>query len=142
MHWMLITFFVTCLWSCSNTDWYHAVIYCMCVCIFLICGSLDSAVGIVTGYWPNDGGVGVRVQVGSIIFAPCRADCLWDSPSFLSNWFQGFFSQRKSNQNVKLTTHLHLALSTTEGASTYPLPSCVTLNSILSVDILQNRKTL
>jgi hypothetical protein len=37
-----------------------------------------SSVGIATGYWLDDRGVGVRVPVGSRIYSsPCRPDRLW-----------------------------------------------------------------
>jgi hypothetical protein len=40
--------------------------------------SLDSAVGITTGYGLDDRGVGVRVPVGSGFFSsPRRPDWLW-----------------------------------------------------------------
>jgi hypothetical protein len=46
--------------------------------------SRDSVVGIATGYGLDDGGVGVRVPVGSSIFSsPRRPERLW-SPTNLS----------------------------------------------------------
>jgi hypothetical protein len=48
-------------------------------------GSRDSVVGIATAYGLDDGGVGVRVPVGSRIFSsPRHPDWLWGSPSLLS----------------------------------------------------------
>jgi hypothetical protein len=50
--------------------------------------SLDSSVGIVTGYGPNNRGVMVRAPVDSRIFlSPRRRDRLWGPPSLLSNFF-------------------------------------------------------
>jgi hypothetical protein len=47
---------------------------------------LHSVVGIATGYWLDDGGIGVRVPVGSRIFSsPNRPDRLWGSPLRV-NW--------------------------------------------------------
>jgi hypothetical protein len=52
--------------------------------------SRDSSVGIATGYGLDDGGVGVRVPVGSrIFFSPRRPDRLWGPPSLLSNRYRG-----------------------------------------------------
>jgi hypothetical protein len=52
----------------------------------------DSSVGIATGYKLGDGGVGVRVPVGSRIFSsPRRPDRLLGPPSLLSNGYLGFF---------------------------------------------------
>jgi hypothetical protein len=54
--------------------------------------SRDSAVGIVTGYWLDDRGVGVRVPVRSRIFtSPCRPDRLWGLPNLLRNGYRGPF---------------------------------------------------
>jgi hypothetical protein len=40
--------------------------------------SRDSTVGIAIGYWLDDQGVGIRVQMGERIFtSPCRLDGLW-----------------------------------------------------------------
>jgi hypothetical protein len=44
--------------------------------------SLDSAVGITTGYELDDQGVGIRVPVGSRVFSsPRRPDRLWAHPA-------------------------------------------------------------
>jgi hypothetical protein len=54
----------------------------------------DSSVGIATGYWLDDWGVGVRVPVESRIFtSPCRPDRLWGSPNLLFNEYRGLFHQ-------------------------------------------------
>jgi hypothetical protein len=50
----------------------------------------DSAVGIATGYGLDDGGIGVRVPVGSRIFSsPRRPDRLWVPPNLLSSEYRG-----------------------------------------------------
>jgi hypothetical protein len=55
--------------------------------------SRDSAVGIATGYWMDDRGIGVRVPVGSSIFnSLCRSDRLWGPPNLLSNAYPGALS--------------------------------------------------
>jgi hypothetical protein len=54
--------------------------------------SRDSVVGTATDYGLDDGGVGVRVPVGSRIFSsPRRPDRLWDPPSLLSNGYWMLF---------------------------------------------------
>jgi hypothetical protein len=54
--------------------------------------SRDSAVGIATGYGPDDWEVGVRVPVGSRIFtSPCCPDRLWGPPNLLYNGQRGLF---------------------------------------------------
>jgi hypothetical protein len=46
----------------------------------------------VTGYGPEDRGVGVRVPVGSRIFSsPSNPDGLWGPFNFLSNGYRGLF---------------------------------------------------
>jgi hypothetical protein len=55
--------------------------------------SVDSAVGIATGYGLDDGGVGVRVADGSRIFSsPRRPDRLWAPPNLLSVGYRGLFT--------------------------------------------------
>jgi hypothetical protein len=55
----------------------------------------DSTVGIATGYGLDDGGVGVRVPVGSRIFySPRRPDRFWGPPSLLSNEYLGLFPRQ------------------------------------------------
>jgi hypothetical protein len=55
-----------------------------------VTGSRESAVGIATGYWLDDRGVGVRVPVGSKMFtSPCSPDRFWGPPSFLTNGYGG-----------------------------------------------------
>jgi hypothetical protein len=52
----------------------------------------DSSVGIATGYGLEDREAGVRVSVGSTIFAfPQRLDRFWIPPSLLSNGYGGLF---------------------------------------------------
>jgi hypothetical protein len=54
--------------------------------------SRDSAVGIVTGYWMGDQGVGFRVPVGTKIFiSPYRPDRFLGLPIHLSNDNMGAF---------------------------------------------------
>jgi hypothetical protein len=57
--------------------------------------SRNSSVGIATAYGLDDGEVGVRVPVGSIIFAsPCCPDRLCGPPSILSKGYRGLFLRR------------------------------------------------
>jgi hypothetical protein len=57
--------------------------------LFLKPESRDTAVGIVTGYWLDDRGFGVRVPVGSRIFtSPRSPDRLRGPPNLLSNGYQ------------------------------------------------------
>jgi hypothetical protein len=51
--------------------------------------SRDTVVGIATGYWLDDRGVGVRVPIGSRITSSRRPDRLWCPPSLLSNGYRG-----------------------------------------------------
>jgi hypothetical protein len=54
--------------------------------LYMLHGSLDSIVGIVTSYGLDDRGAGVRVPVASRIFSsPFRPDRLWGPPNLLSN---------------------------------------------------------
>jgi hypothetical protein len=61
--------------------------------LFIILGSRDSSVGIVTGYGLDDRGVGVRIPVGSRIF--CSPQCphrLLGPPSYsmgIGDYFPG-----------------------------------------------------
>jgi hypothetical protein len=55
--------------------------------------SLDSVVGIVTGYGLDDQGVWVQVLVGSRIFSsPRHPDWPWGPPNLLSNGYWGALS--------------------------------------------------
>jgi hypothetical protein len=71
------------------------------IIIILIIGSNNnrirgSVVGIATGYG-LDGGVGVRIPVGSrIFFSPSRPDRFWGSHNLLSNGYRGLFPWRKA----------------------------------------------
>jgi hypothetical protein len=57
-----------------------------------------SAVCIVTSYWLNDRGVGVRVAVGSRIFiSPYRPDRLWGPTDLLSDEYRGLFHRGKAD---------------------------------------------
>jgi hypothetical protein len=52
--------------------------------------SLDSSVGIATGYGLDDRGIGVRVPEGSRIFSSRRRpDWLWAPPNLLFNGLGG-----------------------------------------------------
>jgi hypothetical protein len=54
--------------------------------------SRESAVGIATGYGLGDGGVGVRVPVGSrILSSSRRPERLWGPPSLLSSGYRRLF---------------------------------------------------
>jgi hypothetical protein len=58
--------------------------------------SRDSVVCIATGYGLDDGGVEVRVPVGSRIFySPHRPDWLWGPPN-LSSGYRGLFPWGKA----------------------------------------------
>jgi hypothetical protein len=58
---------------------------------FVFLRSRDSVVGIATGYGLDDGGVVVRVPVGSRIFSSPRCpNQLWGPPN-LSNGYRGLF---------------------------------------------------
>jgi hypothetical protein len=64
---------------------------------FFVVRSRDSSVGIATGYWLDDRGVGVRVLLGSRIFtSPRRLDRLWGSPNLLSNGYRRLFPGGKA----------------------------------------------
>jgi hypothetical protein len=64
-----------------------SIYYFLCWPIFW---SRGSSVGIATGYGLDDGGVEVRVPVGSRIFSsPCRPDRLWGPPNLLSIGYWG-----------------------------------------------------
>jgi hypothetical protein len=59
-------------------------------------GKEPRAVGIATGYGLDDGGIGVRIPVGSRIFSsPLCPDLLWGPPSLLSNGYREFSSRIK-----------------------------------------------
>jgi hypothetical protein len=59
----------------------------------IVLRSSDSAVDIATDYGLDEGGVGVRVPVESIIFSsPRHPDRLWDPPNLLSSGYRGLFS--------------------------------------------------
>jgi hypothetical protein len=58
----------------------------------MIFRSLNTVVGIATGYGLDDRGVRVWVPVGSKIFSsPRRSDRLRGSPNKLSSWYLGLF---------------------------------------------------
>jgi hypothetical protein len=58
------------------------------ICIYI----LVTPVGIATGYWLDDRGVGIRVPVGSRMFtSPRRPDRLWGPPNLLLNGYGGSF---------------------------------------------------
>jgi hypothetical protein len=81
----------------------HMLITCMIV--FKPCISRDSVVGIATGYWLDDGGVGVWVPVWSKIFSSPRCpDRLWGPPNLLFNGYRGLSPRGESGRVVKLTT--------------------------------------
>jgi hypothetical protein len=57
--------------------------------------SRNSAVGIATGYGLDDGGVGVRVPVGSRNFSsPRRPDLLWGPLNLLLGGYRGLFPRK------------------------------------------------
>jgi hypothetical protein len=56
-----------------------------------------SVVGIATGYYLDDRGVGVRDPIALRIFScPRRPDRLWSPPSLISNEHHGLFQGGKS----------------------------------------------
>jgi hypothetical protein len=86
-------------------------------------GSLDSSVGIATGYRLDDWGVGVRVPVGPRIFSsPSRPDRLWGPPNLLSDGYRELFPRGQSSWGVKLTTHLQLMPRSRKCGSIHPPP--------------------
>jgi hypothetical protein len=89
--------------------------------IFLSSITSHMGVGIATGYGLDDGGVGVRIQVGSRIFSsPRRPDRPWGPPSLLPNGYRGY--PLGSGLGVKLITHLKLVPRSRKCGSIYPLP--------------------
>jgi hypothetical protein len=57
---------------------------------YYLCISRGSSVGLATGYGLDDGGVGVRVPIGSRMFTSTyRPDWLWP----LVQWIVGLFSR-------------------------------------------------
>jgi hypothetical protein len=87
-------------------------------------------VGIATGYWLEDRGVGVRIPVGLRIFpSPCR-DRLWGPPSLPSNGYRGLFLRGLSGEGVKLTTHLQLVPRSRKRGSIHPLPNTPSWRSV------------
>jgi hypothetical protein len=59
-----------------------------------------NVVGIATGYWLDDRGLGVHVPAGSRIFSsPRRPDRHWGPPSLLSNGYRGALSPGVKRQD-------------------------------------------
>jgi hypothetical protein len=55
---------------------------------------VDIEVGIATGYWLDDRGIGVRVPVGRRIFFSARCpDWSWDPPNLLSSGYRWLLSR-------------------------------------------------
>jgi hypothetical protein len=66
-------------------------------------GSWDSVVGIATGYWLDDQGVGVRVPKGTRIFSSLSLpDRSWGPPSLLSNRYRGLFPSRVKRPGLEV----------------------------------------
>jgi len=57
--------------------------------------------------------------------SPLCTDWLWGPPSLPFNGYQGFFPQGQSNQDMKLTTCLHLWLKLRMCGVILPLPLCL-----------------
>jgi hypothetical protein len=64
--------------------------------VSVMIGNRDSVVGIVTGYALDDGGVRVRVSVGSRMFSSARHPDRLCRPPNLSNGYRGSFSGGKA----------------------------------------------
>jgi hypothetical protein len=81
----------------------------------------------------DDGGVDVRVPLGSRIFTfPYRPDGFWGPPNSLSNGYRGLFLQGKSCRGVKLTIHLQLVPKPRQRGSMHPLPVCLRTRTTVS----------
>jgi hypothetical protein len=100
--------------------WKYNIAFSLALCYSV---SRDSAVGIATGYWLDDRGLGVWVPVGSRIFtSPCRPDRPCGPPNLLSNGYRGLFRRVSSGRVVNLTTHLQLVPRLRKCGSIHPLP--------------------
>jgi hypothetical protein len=77
-------------------------IYKFCICV-LYQKSRERSIDISTGYW-LDGQSSISGSVNTVFSSPQRPDGRWGPP----NQYCRLFPWRKSDRDVKLTTHLHL----------------------------------
>jgi hypothetical protein len=76
----IIVIIITCMYEYCPLSPHNSIIIIIIIIIIIL--SRNSVVGIATSYGLDDGGVGVRVPLGSKKFySPCRPDRLWAHPA-------------------------------------------------------------